>query len=125
MKKLGVDTNSFTLVLRPYSKYLFGRYILKKKAIYLYVYRDKDLKNMFSFKELLLTALHEYVHHYQWTHYVVRVKGIMHDQEFYDIYNGLKDRVIAKYKLREVFESETRGRVPKSQENTESFYRAY
>lgn len=90
LKALGVDTESFELVLRPYSKSYYGSYVPEKKRVILYVFEDSERTTLFSYESLFSTAVHEVVHHTQWSNPEwKRVKGIMHDAEFYRIYNRL------------------------------------
>ena len=87
---LGIDTKGFELVLRPFSKSYYGRYLPKTKKVFVYVYADKELNSLYPYEQLFRTVLHEVVHHIQWSSSeYVRVKGIMHDEEFYKLYNKL------------------------------------
>lgn len=90
LKALGIDTESFELVLKPYSKTYYGSYVLEKKRVILYVFEDSERTTLFSYESLFSTAVHEVVHHIQWSNPEwKRVKGIMHDAEFYKTYNRL------------------------------------
>lgn len=83
----------FELILKPYSKSYYGRYIPKHKRIVLYVYKDSNLQELYSYEELFSTALHEYTHHIQWCDpNFKRVKGIMHNAQFYEIFNRLMEK---------------------------------
>lgn len=93
LTRLGLDTSGFELVLRPYSRTWDGTYNSRRRIITLYVYRDEGRCVPYSYKELFCVLLHEYVHYKQWTNpNYVRWKGIMHDAEFYEIYNGLEPK---------------------------------
>lgn len=99
LSKIGLDVE-FALSLRPYSKSYFGRYDVISKTIILYV--QKNTKgDMYPYKDLLLTTIHEAIHCLQWSNpNYKRVRGIMHDTEFkrlYDIYsNRAKARILFK-----------------------------
>lgn len=90
LKAVGGNVEGFELILRPHSKTYYGRYIPSHKRIIVYVYQDKDLSEFIPYEVLFETTLHEYVHHVQWCDpKFVRVKGVMHNAEFYRIYNAL------------------------------------
>lgn len=102
LSSIGLN-ESFTLKLKPYSKTFYGRYDPNKNTITLYVYEDEGCSKLFPYKELLLTLIHEAVHCIQWhDESFVRVKGIMHDAEFYRIYNKYKVRAEALLYFKEV-----------------------
>ena len=90
---LGIRTD-FDLELKKYSKTYFGRYNPNKNRITLYVYESKDCKTRYAYKNLLLTLVHEVVHHMQWgSKSFIRVKGVMHNCEFHHIFNKYKKNV--------------------------------
>lgn len=102
LEDMGIDIQ-FTLQLKEYSKCYYGRYNPKTRAVTLYVYKDKEKREMFSYEHLLETLLHEVVHDIQWNNgEYVRRKGVMHDPEFYQIFNLYKDRMKAILLMREV-----------------------
>lgn len=102
LSKVGVKTD-FTLVLRPYSKTYYGRYDPNKNVVTLYVYQDPTLNRMYSYETLLLTLIHEAVHCIQWhDNSFVRVRGIMHDEEFYRLYGRYSDRARAYLLSKEI-----------------------
>lgn len=86
LKTIGIEHN-FTLILKPYSKSWFGAYRPQQNTITLYVYKDIECTQLYPYKDLLLTLIHEAVHCIQWgdPHYT-RVKGTMHNPEFYCMY---------------------------------------
>ena len=87
LKMLGVNTDSFRLVLKGYSKSLWGKYHPDRREIVLYIHKDST-GTLRGFEDLLESLIHEYVHHLQWTgKYYVRVKGIMHNEDFWKLYN--------------------------------------
>lgn len=88
LKLLGFDTTGFELKLRPYSKSYYGRYHIQKKIIIVYIYSDKNMVHMIPYSQLFKTLIHEAIHHVQWSNSeYVRVKGVMHNEEFYKLYN--------------------------------------
>ena len=87
LQKIGI-TDNFSLELRPYSKTYFGRYDPNSDRITLYVYEDESCSNYIKYEELFITLIHESIHCIQWhDKSFVRRKGVMHDAEFYRLYN--------------------------------------
>lgn len=85
LQDLGIQ-HDFEMVLRPYSKTFFGRYESSNNRMILYLFKDPELRKLYSYKQLLRTAIHEACHLIQWkdpNH--VRKKGIMHDVKFYQL----------------------------------------
>lgn len=102
LKTVGLPVD-FTLVLKPYSKSFYGRCFPDSKKIILYVYEDPEKTKLYSYSSLLLTAVHEAVHHLQFSRPTfVYCKGIMHNAEFHSLYQLYKDRTKALLLLREV-----------------------
>ena len=102
MKAVGIPTD-FTLELKPYSKTYFGRYDPNSNKVTVYVYEDKSCTRMMSYEEILLTSIHEAVHSIQWNDKsFVRRKGVMHNAEFYRLYNSYSDKAKSMLLLREV-----------------------
>lgn len=94
---------TFDLSLKPYSKTFYGKYVIPDNRVLLYVYTDKGCTIPFSYLDLLLIAIHEGVHAIQWHDpYYIRVKGVMHDSKFWELYNKYSDRAKALILLREV-----------------------
>lgn len=88
LKSIGIE-GDFTLILKPYSKSWFGAYRPQQKSITLYIYKDIECTQLYSYKELFLTLVHEAVHYLQWSNpYHTRLKGIMHDHEFHTMYSN-------------------------------------
>lgn len=90
LKLMGLELR-LPIILRPYSKTMWGYYDSNDGKIVLYVYRDKFKKRGFIHYNILFrTILHEYVHALQRNSSVwKRYNGIMHDSEFWKIYNNL------------------------------------
>lgn len=96
LRLLGIDTDGFTLLLKPFSKSYYGRYKVQIKQIVVYIYSDKDCKNLIPYDRLFETTLHEAIHHIQWSSKdFKRIKGVMHNKEFYLLYN----RYLMKYRI--------------------------
>ena len=101
LNKLGVDTDCFDLSIRGYSKTYFGTYNPNNNKISLYVYPYKDSVFMYPYKDLFKTLLHEVSHYLQYQDpFFIRYKGIMHNKEFYLIYNKLISKSIKRGILR-------------------------
>lgn len=101
LSKIGLNVE-FTLSLRPYSKSYFGRYDINTSTIIIYVQKTPN-GELYSYEDLLLTAIHEAIHCKQWhdPNYK-RVKGVMHDIEFKRLYALYSNRARARILFREV-----------------------
>ena len=83
-------SKNFNLILKDYSKRLLGRYNPNNKNLTLYVYPYKRGVYMYPYEELFKTFIHEVVHFIQHNNpSFIRVKGVMHNEEFYKIYDEL------------------------------------
>lgn len=105
LKRLGIVHNSedFKLEIKPYSSTCYGRYYVKSDKIVVYMYMEKSQLIPYSYKSLLLTALHEAIHWKQ--HHdpnFVRYKGVMHNEEFYMNYGAYKSKALSILFKREV-----------------------
>lgn len=92
------------LYIRPFSKTFYGRYFPvyddKKVSpkIYIYPYENED-GDLMEYDTILETAIHEFCHHVQYTSgSFVRSKGVMHDPQFWRLYNHYIERA-KKYNL--------------------------
>lgn len=102
LKAIGIKAD-FTLVIKPYSKTLYGSYNPNNRTVILYVYRDSKCTKLFPYKNLLFTAIHECIHHIQWSDEdFIRLRGVMHNAEFYELYERYTNRAKALLLLREV-----------------------
>lgn len=95
------------LFIRPFSKTFYGRYFPvyndneTTPKIYIYPYENKD-GDLMEYDTILKTAIHEFCHHIQYTNgSFVRNKGVMHDPQFWKLYNHYVERA-KKYQLVEV-----------------------
>ena len=91
--KLPID--EVDIFFRPYSKTYYGRYFPSyeeevKPKIYIYPYNEDD--SIMSYEQILGTTIHELCHHIQYTKGFVRLKGVMHDTEFWKLYNFYTNR---------------------------------
>lgn len=87
----------FELVLKPYSKTYYGCFRPNTNRVYVYVFKDSSLTTMYPYDFIMETAIHEAIHAKQWhdeNH--VRIKGIMHDEEFYRLLDKFKKRYYEK-----------------------------
>lgn len=92
----------FTLSLRPYSKSYFGRFDPNTDTVIVYVQKTPE-GSLYSYRELLLTTIHEVIHCKQWHNpEFKRVKGVMHDPEFKRLYSLYSNRAEARILFREV-----------------------
>ena len=92
LREMGVVIHS-RLDLRAYSKTMWGCYYCDRDLIRVYVYEDRGKKRLIPYPLILKTVLHEYTHSLQHkSSSYKRRKGLMHDGNFYLIYNNLLKR---------------------------------
>lgn len=107
IRKIGIDID-FQLELKNYSRTYFGRYDPNKNKVVLYVHQDEKCTRRYKYEDLLMTLIHEAVHCMQWRDKsFVRIKGIMHDQQFHAMYQVYSDRARASLLFKEVLTSDT------------------
>lgn len=102
MNALGISTD-FTLELKGFSKTYFGRYDPNSNKVTVYVCENKSCTRRYSYEDILLTCIHEAVHAIQWNDKsFVRRRGVMHNADFYRLYNMYADKAKSILLLREV-----------------------
>lgn len=91
IEQLGLPTD-FDLELRGYSKCYHGLYDPNIKKVIVY---PLDVnKEYLPYEEILEVAVHEAIHHYQWSSKSFkRVKGVMHNTEFKALENEFKSKM--------------------------------
>lgn len=104
LSHLNLPVYEVDLFIRPFSKTLYGRYFpvynekLVKPKIYIYPYENKD-GDLLDYKLILETSIHEFCHHIQYTSgSFTRSKGVMHDPQFWKLFNHYVERA-KKYNL--------------------------
>lgn len=113
LKKIGVPTD-FHLVIKNYSSTYYGNYNPNNETVTLYRYEDNEGKHPYRYEHLLDILIHEAVHHIQWSDpNFVRYKGVMHDSDFYKLYNKYTGIASALRLFKEVKTSEKKSRKPK------------
>lgn len=96
LRALKVPVSKFELKVKYYSKRYYGVYRAKTNRVYIYLYKNADCTESYSFDELMRTAIHESCHAIQWNDpNFFRKKGVMHDSAFWDMYNTL----VKKYEM--------------------------
>lgn len=86
-RKAGINITGFTLIIKPYSQERWGYYDHNKEVIVLFVNKNEQ-EELAPYDDLLRYFLHECTHYTQWSDpEFVRYKGIMHNEEFYTLYN--------------------------------------
>lgn len=94
LRRLGLPVDEVSFEIRGYSKSKYGNYYpsfitkdgVARVLIYPYIYENNEV--MFPYSFLLSTAIHEMCHHLQYTNPAyVRLKGVMHDENFWILYN--------------------------------------
>lgn len=101
---INLPVDEVDLYLRPFSKTYYGRYFpvydenRVKPKIHLYPYENIN-NDLMSYDKILETAIHEFCHHVQYTSgSFIRNKGVMHDTQFWKLYNHYVERA-KKYQL--------------------------
>ena len=104
LSQINLPVDEVRLFVRPYSKTYYGRYFPvyndKEESPKIYIYPYENTKgDLMSYEVILQTAIHEFCHHIQYTSgSFVRNKGVMHDSQFWKLYNHYLDRA-RKYQL--------------------------
>lgn len=102
MYAIGIPTD-FTLELKGFSKTYFGRYDPNLDKVTVYVCENKSCTKRYKYEDILLTCIHEAVHAIQWhDQSFVRRRGVMHNADFYRLYNMYADKAKSILLLREV-----------------------
>lgn len=108
--QLNLPVNEVDLFIRPFSKTYYGRYFpiiedgkrLRPK-IYIYPYENTE-GDLMSYDVIMDTVIHEFCHHIQYTSgSFVRHKGVMHNTQFWKLYNHYMKRA-EKYKIIKIIE---------------------
>ena len=106
LAQLKLPIDEVDLFIRPFSKSFYGRYFpvynddKARPRIFIYPYENKRGKFM-SYDSILKTSIHELCHHIQYTDgSFVRVKGVMHDPQFWRLYNHYVDRATEQNLMR-------------------------
>lgn len=100
---LNLPVDEVDVFLRPFSVTYYGRYFpvidedIQKAKIYIYPYENEQ--SFMDYEEILSTGIHEFCHHIQYTdRSFVRKKGVMHDTQFWKLYNHYINRA-KKYQI--------------------------
>lgn len=98
LSHLNLPVDEVDLFIRPFSKTFYGRYFpvyneeKVKPKIYIYPFENSD-GDLMSYDQILDTTIHEFCHHIQYTNSCfVRNKGVMHDTQFWKLYNHYIER---------------------------------
>lgn len=97
LRALHFDTHGVDYVLdvKNFSETCYGRYYPAKKRVRVYYACHKD------YAQLVDTAIHEVCHHIQHSDKdFVRVKGVMHNEQFWTLYNHYSAEFQRQYKAR-------------------------
>lgn len=100
LQRINLPVDEVDLFFRPFSKTYYGRYFpvyddkTHKPKIYLYPYENTE-GDFMSYDEIMKSAVHEFCHHIQYTNNCfVRNRGIMHDTQFWKLYNRYLDKAL-------------------------------
>ena len=96
---LNLPVDEVDLDIRPYSKSYYGNYFPSdddsvKPRVWIYPFKNKFGK-MMSYENILDTGIHEMCHHIQYSDPdFKRKQGVMHDPQFWKLYNHYVKRAI-------------------------------
>lgn len=104
LSQINLPIDEVNLFIRPFSKTYYGRYFPvyndkeTRPKIYIYPY-ENNKGDLIDYSTILQTSIHELCHHIQYTSgSFVRSKGVMHDPQFWKLYNHYVERA-RKYQL--------------------------
>lgn len=104
LRKINLPIDEVDIYLRPFSTTYYGRYFPvhndKEHRPKIYVYPYENSKgDLMNYDSIITTAIHELCHHIQYTNSCfVRLKGVMHDTQFWKLHNHYVERAI-KYNI--------------------------
>lgn len=111
LSAINMPVDEIELSLRPFSKTFLGRYFPANTKdtipkVYIYPYESERSNDFMDYQTIVETAIHEMCHHIQYTSgSFTRKKGVMHDTQFWKLYNHYIKRAI-RLKILEVREDE-------------------
>ena len=92
MSTLGLPVEEVDVEFRPYSKTFYGRYYpsldekRKRPKVVLYPYEQDGC--FMCYQTIIQNGIHEFIHHLQYVSgSFVRRKGVMHNTEFWKLFN--------------------------------------
>lgn len=98
LSHINLPVDEVDLFIRPFSKTYYGRYFPvynddeARPKVYIYPYENVE-EDLMDYSTILQTAIHELCHHLQYTNdSFVRLKGVMHDTQFWKLYNHYMSR---------------------------------
>ena len=94
LEELRLPIEEVNIELRPFSKTYYGRYFPSTQKIYVYPY-ENEYGEFMKYSDILCTVIHEMVHHIQHQDpNFKRRRGIMHNPQFWQLYNHFVLRAI-------------------------------
>lgn len=103
LKYVGIDTSIMHFRVKRYSKKYAGVYHPNTTNTFVYLIKDIDENGNvipFTMLELVYTSIHEACHAIQWhDENYKRIKGVMHDEQFYKLYNMYVSRFKNAYRM--------------------------
>lgn len=102
LNSVGIDTSTMHFKLKLYSKRNLGVYHPNTKNVFVYLTNKLDAQGnpieIKPLKELVLVAIHESCHHLQWEDLSFeRIHGVMHNDEFWEMYEDYKNKFLSMY----------------------------
>ena len=95
LRELGLPIEDVDIYFRPFSKTSYGRYLPVQEGVRPKIYVDPfaDYGELMTYDKILETAVHEFCHHLQYVGGHKRIKGVMHDTQFWELYNQYMKKV--------------------------------
>ena len=104
-EKIGL-TDPYNLEIRGHSKSYWGKYNPNTNTVILYVLDDNG--KLYPLWDIIKAFIHELIHCRQWHDPdFKRLRGIMHNPEFYKLYSDYISRAKARQLFKEVQNSES------------------
>lgn len=107
LRRLKLPIDEVDLYFRPFSKTYYGRYfpIIGEGRPRIFMYPYERNGQFMKYSDILKYTVHEMCHHIQYMDSsFVRLKGVMHDTNFWKLYNHYIKRA-TKLKMGDFYES--------------------
>lgn len=93
LETLGLPVNEVEISFRKYSSSYYGRYFIDSHRIFIYPYEKEDNRSFMNYDTILYHTIHEMVHHIQYSDpNFKRVYNVMHDGNFYRLFNHYSNK---------------------------------
>ena len=107
LREVNMPVDEVDVFFRPYSETYYGRYYpskdetTTKPRLFVYPFANRR-GDLLPYDTILSVAIHEMCHHIQYSSGHVRIKGVMHDTEFWKLNNHYVSRARKLHLISEV-----------------------